>query len=286
MSPIHLGHRGGRARGRLSRARLGKGQYLADLFAGCRAVSRAAEAQGFRARSWDVIYDAEWQDLLRPAVLRAIKADARSGRLVAAVLAPPCQTFSLARDRSRPVRSRELPWGFLASQLTPDDAIAVLLGNRLAQSALTLFRSFVKLGIPTILEHPLTSRLWHTAEICDLSHNKHVSIVELDQCQFGAKWKKATRLLCAHVNQEDLTMLSRRCKPVGCICSRAKKPHWQLSGGGPGGLRRTRIASEYPPQLARAIVSTLLASSVEHKAFHSHPFSSHPREHPSWITSG
>ncbi|CAK0866856.1 unnamed protein product [Prorocentrum cordatum] len=104
------------------------GQYLGDLFAGCRAVSRAAEAEGFRARSWDVIYDAKWQDLLSPAVLRAIKADARAGRLVAATMAPPCQTFSLAHDRSRPVRSREKPWGFPASELTPADAEAVELG--------------------------------------------------------------------------------------------------------------------------------------------------------------
>ena len=109
VSRLHIGHRGGRSLGRLRRSRLGKGQYLADLFAGCRAVSRAAEAQGFRARSWGVIYDAEWQDLLSPAVLRAIKADARDGRLVAAVMAPPCQTFSLAHDRSRPARSREMP---------------------------------------------------------------------------------------------------------------------------------------------------------------------------------
>ncbi|CAK0880972.1 unnamed protein product, partial [Prorocentrum cordatum] len=109
------------------------GQYLGDLFAGCRAVSRAAEAEGFRARSWDVIYDAEWQDLLSPAVLRAIKSDARAGRLVAAAMAPPCQTFSLAHDRSRPVRSREKPWGFPASELTPADAEAVELGNRLAR---------------------------------------------------------------------------------------------------------------------------------------------------------
>ena len=286
MSQLHLGYRGGRSRGRLRRSRLGKGQYLGDLFAGCRAVSRAAEAEGFRARSWDVIYDAQWQDLLSPAVLRAIKADARAGRLVAATMAPPCQTFSLAHDRSRPVRSREKPWGFPASEMTPADAEAVELGNRLARVALSLFRFFLKLGVPVILEHPLTSRLWHTAEVCDLSHHKNVSLVELDQCQYGARWKKPTRLLCAHVNQEDIIKLTRRCRPKGCICSRTGKPHWQLSGGGPGGLRRTRIASEYPPGLARAMVSTLLASTVEKRACLSHPFSPHPSEHPTWIALG
>eukprot|EP00959_Pyramimonas_sp_CCMP1952_P365434 7653352-Pyramimonas_sp.AAC.1 len=74
LTQLHLGYRGARSRGRLYRSRLGKGQYLADLLAGCRAISRAADSLGFRLRSWGVIYDAEWQDLLSPKILQAIRS--------------------------------------------------------------------------------------------------------------------------------------------------------------------------------------------------------------------
>ncbi|CAK0863884.1 unnamed protein product [Prorocentrum cordatum] len=40
-------------------------------------------------------------------------------------------------------------------------------------------------SIPVMLERPLASRLWHAAEMCELSHCKHVFLVELDQCQYG-----------------------------------------------------------------------------------------------------
>ncbi|CAK0837728.1 unnamed protein product [Prorocentrum cordatum] len=49
--------------------------------AGCRAVSQATGARGFGARSWGVIYAAEWQDLLSSAVLLSKPTLETAGKL-------------------------------------------------------------------------------------------------------------------------------------------------------------------------------------------------------------
>ena len=77
-----------------------KGKYIADLVAGDRAVSKAAIKQGLRAYAWDIRYDDWWQDLLRPPVQRSIMRDLKRQAIFAAMMAPPRQTFTLARNRT------------------------------------------------------------------------------------------------------------------------------------------------------------------------------------------
>ncbi len=88
--------------------------YLADFFAGHCGVSPAARAAGFSAIEWELL-KGENHDLTRPVVLQKIRYDTKKGKIIAAMLAPPCSSFSPARDRTRVIRSRSFPWGIPGS---------------------------------------------------------------------------------------------------------------------------------------------------------------------------
>ena len=83
---------------------------MADFFAGSGGVARAARALGFSAREGELL-QGENHDLTRPCVQRKIQFDIQKGLILAAMLAPPCSSFSQARDRTRVIRSRDHPWG-------------------------------------------------------------------------------------------------------------------------------------------------------------------------------
>ncbi|CAK8986803.1 Uncharacterized protein SCF082_LOCUS707, partial [Durusdinium trenchii] len=76
-----------------------KGQYVADFFAGSGRVARAVRRAGFTCREWEILTGPD-ADLTRPAVLQSVKFDIDKGRIIAAMLAPPCSSFSVARDRT------------------------------------------------------------------------------------------------------------------------------------------------------------------------------------------
>lgn len=59
-------------------------------------MARAARHAGFSTREWELLHGPDG-DLTHPAVLRKIEADCSHGRLLGAMLAPPCSSFSPAR---------------------------------------------------------------------------------------------------------------------------------------------------------------------------------------------
>lgn len=65
---------------------------------------------GFNAREWELLKGPDG-DLTTPAVLQSVKYDIAKHRILAAMLAPPCSSFSVARDRTRVIRNKEYPWG-------------------------------------------------------------------------------------------------------------------------------------------------------------------------------
>mgnify|MGYP001209000612 CR=1 FL=1 len=112
-----------------------------------------------------------------------------------------------------------------------------------------------------MLEHPINSRIWHTPELVSLARKHHGLFVTLDQCGYGAKWRKRTKLMCFNVFPEDLSKLSRLCRgPNGC-CSFSGNPHVILEGLASPGVKWTAVAAAYPRRLADLMVQTLLAPS-------------------------
>ena len=65
------------------------GRYFADLFAGGKEVARAVQAHGFRAQSWDTIFDATHVNLCQSAVRARLKHDIKVGRVLVFCLTPP-----------------------------------------------------------------------------------------------------------------------------------------------------------------------------------------------------
>ena len=67
--------------------------------------------------------------------------------------------------------------------------------------------------------------------------------------------------LVGHVHPDELSRLSKTCDGRGGICSRTGRPHLQLEGASPEGVRWTSIAQTYPQALNRALAKTLVSQA-------------------------
>ena len=179
---------------------------MADFFSGVGGVARGVRRVGFQAREWERLHG-ESYDLTRPCVLRQIEQDASKGKLLAAMLAPPCGSFSGINRFAH--RSRNDPWASQVQHETAYMVESVAVGNKCMRAALRLIRILERHRIPWILEHPLTSRAWWLPAFAALRRKAHIDFVVLDQCQYGTPWKKSTALLCSRIDNID--RLSSRC---------------------------------------------------------------------------
>ena len=175
------------------------------------------------------------------------------------MLAPPCDTFTTARDRSCQVRSRDHPYGVPGLsehwRKVVDDA------NTIVGSCFRIFRRCHRLGIPAIVENPRSSRLWLTDECLDALQLPGVDFFITDCCAHGTKWRKATGFLTTHVDCCDAERLQKRCHARGGICQYSGRKHLQLTGTAPGGTSWTRIAQAYPKRLAHHLAFCLTGAS-------------------------
>eukprot|EP00959_Pyramimonas_sp_CCMP1952_P346150 7250176-Pyramimonas_sp.AAC.1 len=113
---------------------------------------------GFSAKAWDIIHGAH-HDITDPAVLRLLLSDIRDGRVFAAMIALPCTSLTIARDRTFQIRSRTQPWGTDLTNATDRDRASLETGNRIIRAVLRILRHLNRFKIPWILENPSTSRL-------------------------------------------------------------------------------------------------------------------------------
>ena len=233
--------------------------YVADLFAGKGGVAHQCRRLGYKAKEWEIDRGLQY-DLTSKAVRKVIIKDIKRCRLLAAMMAPPCTTFSIARDRTKVIRSRAYPWGLPADQLTPAELEKVEEGNRCFEAAFELIHHLNRHRIPWILENPATSKCWFLKPIQDLLLDPACTLITLDFCQFGTPWRKATSLLCGNLDSQDLQRLQRRCRGTAGVCSRTQKRHWQLSGTHKG-VNMTKLAQPYPTDLCRQIAFVLTAPS-------------------------
>ena len=232
-----------------------RGKYVADFFSGVGGVARAVRRMGFQAREWERLHGEKF-DLTRPSVLRHIEQDATRGKLLGAMLAPPCGSFSAINRFS--MRTRDDPWASRVQHDTPYMVESVRVGNACMRAALRIIRILERHKIPWILEHPLTSRAWWVPAFSSLRRKAHIEFVILDQCQLGTPWRKATGLLCSRI--DNTARLAKRCVGRRGLCSRTKKQHITLRGAAPCGRNWTSIASPYPPRLNHSLAFCLVDS--------------------------
>lgn len=90
------------------------------------------------------------------------------------MLAPPCSSFSPARDRTRVIRTRQHPWGLQG--LPAHEVAKVKLGNQCFRSAVKIIRWLDEAGIPWILENPHSSKCWYLPRLIKLMKAPHVLV--------------------------------------------------------------------------------------------------------------
>ena len=235
-----------------------KGHYVADLFSGEGDVALACERLGFASREWDIRHGHQC-DLTSRKVLRRLKCDVKAGKVLAVMLAPPCSSFSVARDRTKVIRTRDMPWGIPSHLLSHQDWEKIELGNACFRSCFSLIRLLDKFSVPWVLENPHSSKCWYLPFLQRWSCKSHVHTIVADFCQFGTPWKKRTRFLCGNIVRDDLHRLDQHCGGRE-TCSRTGKPHFLLTGKGPHGQNWTAIAEPYPKRLCDALAYALTAS--------------------------
>ena len=253
-------HRGDYARPKLSGDPspwpVRKGSYFADLFAGSGRIGHAANRLGFQTRSWELDWGAN-HDLPNKRVLSKIKLDINKRIVLGGMIAPPCISFSIARDRAGIIRTEEFPWGLPG--LTKSDQEKVTVGNKCMRSAFALIRAFDSHSLPWIFEHPNTSKAWFLPELRRLQGMSHVQVVVTDLCQWGTKWRKRTRFLLGNVAEDDAAGCSRLCQGEHGGCSRSGRTHLVLTGKDAHGRNLTQVAQPYPHPLCHRLVRAALS---------------------------
>ena len=232
-----------------------KGQYFADFFSGEGGVAKAARRLGYAAREWELSNGPSY-DLTLPQVQRRIRQDIQQGLILAAMLAPPCSSFSIARDRTSVIRTKLFPWGLPREQLSEADWVRVQTGNRCFKAALKIISWLDQHGIPWIFENPFTSKCWYLPPLQKLATAAHVQTVVVDFCFYQTLWRKRTQLLRGNLDSQDVARLRHLCTGRG-LCSFSCKPHFQLTGSNHQGTPWTRIAQPYPRGLCRDLAFSL-----------------------------
>ena len=202
-------------------------------------------------------------DLTDRRVIFKIREDIRRGRIVAVMLAPPCSSFSPARDRTSVIRTRSSPWGLPG--LSEKDQQKVEQGNSCIKAALEIIGDLNKYTIPWILENPHCSKMWFLPPLQKLVNDASVHVRVCDFCQFGTKWRKRTRFLIGNCDETDSLRLQRTCQAKNGHCSRSGKKHFHLTGSNNKGTPWTLIAQPYPSRLCHSLAHTLLSQAIEQR---------------------
>ena len=235
------------------------GGYIGEFFAGKGGASSTARRLGFITKEWELERGPE-HDLLNVKVWKRVKNDIRAGRIIAAFLGPPCGSFSAINTSV--CRPDGNVWGY-GVQPTENARRSVEIGNGCMRRALNIIAMLNRLGVPWLLEHPRTSRMWKLPEVVRLLKHPKVRVTFLDQCQFGSAWRKSTTIMSGGIEEQDLTKLERKCRPHRRgFCSRTGKKHVILRGACPGtGKPMTHFAAAYPPRL-NSLLARILVDQV------------------------
>ena len=176
----------------------------------------------------------------------ALKEKSDEGFRLVVHLAPPCSTFSRARDRSEQTKVRSK--NRVAGILPVSDEIQA--ANRIALRAWDLAVWLAdSLNAKVSLENPQSSYLW---EFLDQEGTPHAyEDVTVSMCRYGADYNKDTRLRWLNGKLDGLDL---RCS-IRRGCNTCGKKHLRLGFEG----EQTESAAAYPAGLcvkwAKALTS-------------------------------
>ena len=248
---------------RVQRATWKKGKLFVDLFSGKRSpVGRQVGKRGGAYIAFDILIDGRF-DLGHPEVLETLTRWIRQGLVWGVWFGTDCTTWSKASWSKGPgwinsYRSQHHLWGELAS-LNPKAREKVLQGNAHAHFTMRVLQQVADQPLAVAgLENPAGSVIWQLPEMRALEKGSRFHHSICHYCQYGTRWQKPTRLL--FVGGDKALAPHRMCKRKGKTCSKTGLPHLQLGGGRrhpSSGKELTKLATEYPPQLAAKMVDCL-----------------------------
>ena len=222
-------------------------------------LSKGLRKLGFITKEWELLRG-PGHDSLKQDVWKRVKEDIKNDRVCGSFLGPPSGSFSAINTSVR--RPDGNVWGHNC-QVSENASKSVEIGNGCMRRALQIIALLNERGIPWLLEHPRTSRMFKLPEVIRLMNHPKVLATFLDQCQFGSAWRKSTTILTGNVEEQDLQKLVKQCRPHRRgLCSRTGKPHVILRGGCPRiGKPMTHFAAAYP-QRVNNMLGHILADQI------------------------
>ena len=209
-------------------------------------------------------------DLCRRDMQQIIFGFLRARRVAMVCLAPPCSSWSSARrgpaDYSGPpppLRSKAAILGLPG--LRTADEHRVKTGNATMRFCARVLSLCAEQGVPALMENPQNSLIWHAAPMQRVSRLRKASLAVCHQCQYGARWRKATSLLMVNVPTALQDRLRLRCQGRA-VCDRSGKPHITLSGVDPVSKKFwAALAQGYSLEFAR-FIANVLSQSFEQRS--------------------
>ena len=204
-------------------------------------------------------------DLTNDTTVTFWKTQIKGKRVVGMIMAPPCETWSVARflwvegmkNQPIPLRSRETPWGLQGLKARQYQQLG--LANKLLMIAFDFTLELMITGGFSMVEHPSEPRhnirapsIWRLPQYRWLKDAKCVDHIEFFQSKHGQVSKKPTTLLALRLP----SLAANIQKPQGLV-------DWPQQGlTGLGGLSehggwKTAQAKEYHPSMCRAIAMSV-----------------------------
>ena len=175
-----------------------------EFFAGGGVLTEAVSGAGVPVAPPDEVTDGgtDFTDDSAMEKLRGwFSGLAADGKKVVVHLAPPCSTFSRARDRSwkTRLRSSQRPQGLISRSAQCREANVIATRTRdLAEWLVS------ELGFAVTLENPRNSYLWL---FLDFDEKLAFTDVVFSPCLYGASYQKPTRVRCWNIKLPSLEKL-------------------------------------------------------------------------------
>ena len=250
---------------------------LAYLFSGRRREGDFQEHA--QAWGWRMGYDvrvllidlalSREHDMLDPGKFLKIQERIRTGEIAAVLMAPPCETWSVARSRRpadddenwpRVIRQQSVPW--CDTGLKEAELRQLTLANDLLYVAILLVIECLLCGVRFVLEHPAEPSgpqkglpsIWKSWPLQWIMQHPSVQRYLVHQSNFGARSRKPTHLLTGGIQDFEQVMASQM-EPT------PEANLETLQGRDETGFR-TRLAKEYPSAMNKALALLMLHSTV------------------------
>ena len=225
-----------------------------EIFAGTGGWSKAVNRRGLRSGLLlDSLYG--WDLLSSPDVDMAMRY-LNKHRPHVLGLAYPCKLWSQAQrlNRRSPERLAELREPY----------------RQLLRNTLAMVVSQTQAGRYIIVEGPDRSEMWKIPEWSAVQIAGNLRPLVLDQCRYGSKYRKRTKLW---TNLPEATVLH-----LQLLCNHGPGAHPHLIGFDADGVPLTRHAAQYPALLCAALAEAV-ANAVEFERDH-HPLDSAAPRNP------